>query len=304
MSDTSAAPTGPDPAPTGPDPAPIREPAPDRRRAVGLVRLADQGPDAGIRVLTLDRPHRLNAMDRELVELLHERIGELRADDDARVVILTGAGRGFCSGLDLHETPPAADRSTEGRGTVQRGMDLQQRIATLVPALRGLRIPVIAAVNGAAAGGGLALALASDIRIAASSARFNVAFVRIGLSGCDIGVSWLLPRWIGASRAFELMLTGRIVESDEAARIGLVTRVVPDEELMEEAIATARLICANSPTGVWMTKEVMWSQLEVGSLQAGIDLENRTQILTTFTEDMVEAATAFIGKRPPVFRNR
>jgi len=278
-------------------------PTPDAR-TVRIERIAEEGADAGISILTLDRPERLNAMNRDLIDDLHGAIAELRADDEARVVVLTGAGRGFCAGLDLFDTPPNASASPEGRGPVQRGMDLQQQIATLVPALRGLRIPVIAAVNGAAAGGGLALALAADVRIAATSARFNVAFVRIGLSGCDIGVSWLLPRWIGASRAFELMLTGRIVESDEAERIGLVTRVVADEDLLDSALDTARLICANSPTGVWMTKEVMWSQLEVGSLQAGIDLENRTQIMTSFTEDMAEAATAFLAKRPPEFRNR
>lgn len=279
---------------------------PDPRRAptVRIDQPADDGPDAGIRIVTLDRPDRLNAMNRHLIDDLHHAIDELRCDEDARVAILTGAGRGFCAGLDLYDTPPNASASPEGRGPVQRGMDLQQRIATLVPALRGLRIPVIAAVNGPAAGGGLALALASDVRIAARSARFNVAFVRIGLSGCDIGVSWLLPRWIGASRAFELMLTGRIVESDEAERIGLVTRVVPDDDLLDAAMDTARLICANSPTGVWMTKEVMWAQLEVGSMHAGIDLENRTQIMTSFTEDMAEAATAFLAKRPPEFRNR
>ena len=163
---------------------------------------------------------------------------------------------------------------------------------------------MIAAVNGAASGGGLALALASDVRIAAESARFNVAFVKIGLSGCDIGVSWLLPRLIGASRAFELMLTGRMVSSDEADRLGLVSRVVPDDALMEAATETARLICGNSPTGIWMTKEVMWSNLEAGSLHAGIDLENRTQIMTSFTEDLGEAMSAFLDKRPPVFRNR
>ena len=273
---------------------------------VRLERLAgDDDPlDAGVRVLTLDRPERLNAMDGALIDQLHERIAELRADQDARVVILTGAGRGFCAGLDLFDASPTATASPEGRGAVQRGMDLQQRIATLVPALRGLRIPVIAAVNGPAAGGGLALALASDVRIAGASARFNVAFVRIGLSGCDIGVSWLLPRLIGASRAWELMLTGRLVDAEEADRIGLVTRVVPDDELFSSALETARLIAANSPTGVWMTKEVAWSQLEVGSLQAGIDLENRTQIMTSFTEDMAEAATAFIQKRAPEFKNR
>ena len=271
---------------------------------VRLERVADDGPDAGIRLLTLDRPDTLNAMSRDLIEDLHTRLGELRADEDARVVILTGAGRGFCSGLDLSDPTLTGSGSPEGRGRMQRGMDVQQRIASLVPLLRSLRIPVIAAVNGAAAGGGLALALASDVRIAAESARFNVAFVKIGLSGCDIGVSWLLPRWIGASRAFELMLTGRMVAADEAERIGLVTRVVPDDQLLGSALETARLICNNSPTGIWMTKEVMWSNLEVGSLQAGIDLENRTQILTSFTEDMTEAVTAFLAKRPPEYRNR
>ena len=273
------------------------------------VRLASlagpEGTDEGIRVLTLDRPDRLNAMSLSLIDELHEAIGRVRDDSDARVLVLTGAGRGFCAGLDLVDLAPrGSDGDSEGRGRVQRGMDLQQRIAALVPALRGLRVPVVAAVNGAASGGGLALALASDVRIAGRSARFNVAFVRIGLSGCDIGVSWLLPRWIGASRAFELLLTGRIVESDEAERIGLVTSVVEDDQLMEAALEIARRICANSPTGVWMTKEVMWSQLEVGSLQAGIDLENRTQIMTSFTEDMGEAVGAFLDKRPPTFRNR
>ncbi len=163
---------------------------------------------------------------------------------------------------------------------------------------------MIAAVNGAAAGGGLALALASDVRIAAASARFNVAFVRIGLSGCDIGVSWLLPRLVGASRAFELLLTGRLIDAAEADHIGLVTRVVPDEDLLESALETARAICGNSPMGVRMTKEVMWSQLEIGSLQAGIDLENRTQILTSYTEDHDEASAAFRERRAPAFRDR
>lgn len=165
-----------------------------------------------------------------------------------------------------------------------------------------MRQPVIAAVNGPAAGGGLALALASDVRIASSSAKFNVAFVRIGLSGCDIGVSWLLPRLIGAGRAFELLLTGRIIDATEADHIGLVTRVVPEAELMDSALDTARMIRNNSPMGVWMTKEVMWSNLEVGSLQAGIDLENRTQILTSMTEDHREAMVAFLEKRDPQFK--
>lgn len=158
-------------------------------------------------------------------------------------------------------------------------------------------------MNGPAAGGGLALALASDVRIAAASARFNVAFVRLGLSGCDIGTSWLLPRLIGVSRAFELLLTGRIIDATEADRIGLVTRVVRDGEVVEAALEVARDILANSPMGVRMTKEVMWSQLEIGSLQAGIDLENRTQIVTSHTRDHDEAAGAFREGRAPTFRD-
>ena len=157
--------------------------------------------------------------------------------------------------------------------------------------------------GGRGIGRAIALALGSDIRIAADSARFNVAFVRVGLSGCDVGVSWMLPRLIGASRAYELMLTGRFVDSAEAERIGLVTRVVPGPELLDAALAEAEVILANSPFGVRMTKEVMWSQLEVGSLQAGIDLENRTQVLASTTGDMTEALAAFLEKRPPNFTN-
>lgn len=250
----------------------------------------------GIDLVTLDRPERLNAMDTALIEELHATLDAIAVDPTCRVVILTGAGRGFCAGLDL--ATPAVSPLAAGAGRTQAGMHTQQMIASLVPKLRALRRPVIAAVNGAAAGGGLALALASDVRIGSTSCRFNVAFVRIGLSGCDIGVSWLLPRVIGSGRAFELLLTGRMVESDEADRIGLVNRVVPDADLLDAALETAEAIVANSPFGVWMTKEVMWSQLEIPSLQAGIDLENRTQILASTTGEMQEAVTAFFEGRP------
>lgn len=256
----------------------------------------------GITLLTLDRPERLNAMDMTLIGDLHDALDAVAADPACRVVILTGAGRAFCAGLDLKD--PGRAPGTEGRGRAQAGMATQQHIASLVPKLRGLRQPVIAAVNGAASGGGFALALAADVRIATPAARFNVAFVRIGLSGCDIGVSWLLPRLIGASRAFELLLTGRMVEAEEADRLGLVSRLVPEAELLDAALETAAAIAANSPFGVWMTKEVMWSNLETGSLQAGIDLENRTQILASFTGDMAEAVQAFLEKRPPQYRDR
>ncbi len=262
--------------------------------------LVDQ-PEQGVTRITMNRPERLNAMNAELIGELHDTLASIAGDPTCRVVLLTGAGRGFCAGIDLggYGNAPGADRL----GRVEASFATQTHIATLVPRLRSLPQPVIAAVNGPAAGGGLALALACDIRIASPSARFNAAFVRLGLSGCDIGVSWLLPRLVGASRAWELMLTGRIIEAEEADRIGLVLRVVPADGLLAAALDTARLIVANAPWGVRMTKEVMWSQLEVGSLQAGIDLENRTQVLSSMTGDMQEALAAFLEKRAPRYGN-
>ena len=255
-------------------------------------------PAPQVTLITLNRPERRNAMNVDLLTGLYDALAAAREDRSCRVIVLTGAGPGFCAGLDLAE---GVTLDTAGMGRPQAGMKVQQYIAGLIPLLRSLPQPVIAAVNGAASGGGLALALGSDIRIAARSARFNVAFIKVGLSACDIGTSWLLPRFIGASRAYELMLTGRFADAVEAERIGLVTKVVPDTELLDAALAEADLILANGPFGVRMTKEVMWSQLEIGSLQAGIDLENRTQVLSSFAGDMEEAMAAFLEKRSPRF---
>jgi enoyl-CoA hydratase len=212
---------------------------------------------------------------------------------------VTGAGRAFYAGLDLRGRggAPGAD----ALGPAQSTMAWQEHVAALATRIRQMSQPVIAAVNGAATGGGLALALAADLRLASTSARFSAAFVRVGLSGCDIGVSWLLPRVVGATRAFELMLTGRLIDADEAHTIGLVLDVVPEGEVVEAAHAIARQICENSPFGVRMTKQVMWSNLETSSLQAAIDLENRTQVLASITRDSHEAMAAFVEKRPPRF---
>jgi len=260
--------------------------------------LVDRSTDE-VAVVTLNRPDRRNAMNYALLDGLYTAMADLRADPTCRVIVLTGAGPGFCAGLDLAEGVdiPGPARS----GTVHSGLRVQQYIAGLIPTFRSQPQPIIAAVNGAASGGGLALALGSDVRIAASSARFNVAFIKVGLSACDIGTSWILPRLVGASRAYELMLTGRFADAAEAERIGLVTEVVPDDALLDAALAKAAVILSNSPFGVRMTKEVMWSQLEIGSLQAGIDLENRTQLLSSFSGDMQEAMAAFLEKRPPRF---
>ncbi|HVT77952.1 MAG TPA: enoyl-CoA hydratase/isomerase family protein, partial [Acidimicrobiales bacterium] len=252
--------------------------------------------------LTLNRPDKLNAMNDALVDRLYERCDEIEDDPECRVVILTGQGRGFCAGLDL--TGFGAAPRQKGWGGPGAGLAVQQHIAGLIPRLRALRQPVIAAVNGPCAGGGLALALASDVRVCSESARFNVAFVRIGLSGCDVGVSWLLPRLIGASRATEMMLTGRLITAAEADKYGLVSEVVPDGETVNAALNVATQIVANSPFGVWMTKEASWASREIPSLQAAIDLENRTQILSSFSEDQREAITAFLQKRPPTYQRR
>ena len=185
---------------------------------------------------------------------------------------------------------------------VQDGMAGQERLSRLFERLIRLPQPVIAAVNGAAAGGGLALALAADVRIAGEGASFIVANARIGLSAGECGISWLLPRLIGLSRAFELMLTGRAVDAAEADRIGLVSRVVPVAELMETALGIARTIAANAPFGVRMTKEVVWANLQTPDLQAAIALENRTQVLCALTGDVDEAMAAFREKRAAVWK--
>ena len=258
-------------------------------------------PRAGITQVNMNRPPKLNAMTSGMVQELHAALTAIAEDRETRVVVLTGEGRGFCAGLDLGGYGLAPGFQWEGR--VERGFAVQKHIAALIPRLRSLPQPVIAAVNGPAAGGGFALVLGSDVRIAASSARFNAAFIRIGLSACDIGTSWLLPRLVGAARAQELMLTGRIFDADEAARIGLVTEVVPDNALLEAAYAKAEEIMLNSPIGVALTKEGMWSALEIPGLQAAIDLENRQQIMASFSEDAAETQKARAEKRAPRYRS-
>ncbi|NED63395.1 enoyl-CoA hydratase/isomerase family protein, partial [Streptomyces sp. SID10244] len=249
-------------------------------------------------------PDALNAMNADLIEDLHQAMDTVRTDPEIRAVVLTGRGRAFCAGLDLngYGAPPGTPDAGEGRP--QAGLRVQQHIASLVQACRGTRQPIIAAVNGAAVGGGLGLALMADVRVMSSTATLQASFIHRGLSNCDIGVSWLLPRMVGFSRSAELMLTGRKVTAEEADRIGLTSSVVEPDALLETALDTAECIARNSPFGVWMTKEVMWSNLEVSSLQSAIDLENRTQILSAMTKDHREAVTSFLEKRAPVYQNR
>lgn len=254
-------------------------------------------PSPGIALVTLNRPDKLNAMTSELVQSLHDILDDIADDASVRVVVLTGSGRGFCAGLDLGGYGTAPGRRQPGK--VEASFATQKHIASLIPHMRSIPQPIIAAVNGPAAGGGFALVLGSDIRIASTTAKFNAAFIRIGLSACDIGTSWLLPRLIGAARAQELMLTGRIFEAQEAERIGLVLEMVSPESLLDRAYGKAAEIMLNSPIGVALTKEGMWSALEIPGLQAAIDLENRQQIMATFSDDAQETLRARSEKRPP-----
>jgi enoyl-CoA hydratase len=262
-----------------------------------LLLVAEPAPH--VRQLTLNRPDQLNAMTAELCEELHEELRRIATDRSCRVVILTGAGRGFCAGLDLHGygAAPQNDGSDEPRDRLAN----QEHMSTLILELRALPQPVIAAVNGPAAGFGLALTLGCDIRLAADQAVFRAAFINVGVSNCDMGTSWLLPRLIGASRSHELMLTGRRVDAEEALRIGLVADVVGEARLLERALEPAQQIASLAPWGVRLTKRGIWTALEIPSEQAAVEFEDRQQIMATFGGAVPEAVAAFLEKRPAEF---
>lgn len=248
--------------------------------------------------LTLNRPQALNAMSRTMMLELQHYFGELYTDHSVRVVILRGAGRGFCAGLDLKE-----DRSSEPGGAVA-GLRVQRRVSEIVMRMRRAPQPIISLIHGPASGGGFALALASDIRLAGPKARMNAAFIRIGLSACDVGVSYFLPRLVGSAVASELLLTGRFIDAERARAIGLVSDVVADDALEQAGRAMAQEILGNSPVGVRLTKECLNMSVDAGSLEAVIAMEDRQQILASTTGDMREGVSAFLEKRPPRYEDR
>ncbi len=238
--------------------------------------LTDQ-PAPHLTVVTLNNPGRLNALSMELVSQLHDVLDTL-ARSDTRVVILTGAGRGFCSGLDLSR--PAIAPIAKTRSGPAAGMRTQEFVASLVPKVVGMPQPVIAAVNGAAVGGGFGLAAACDLRIAARSAMFCTQFIKLGLSGCDIGVSYTLPKLVGTTRAADLIFTARRVGAEEAERIGLVSEVVDNDKLQTRAKEIATILLSYSSFGLEMTKQVFRANQDAPNVEAAIALENRTQILS------------------------
>jgi enoyl-CoA hydratase len=264
-----------------------------------MALVSIQSPRPHVRVVTLDNASRLNSLSFALVSDLYAALEEVAADNDCRVVVLTGAGRAFCSGLELEHAgmPPGS----EDLGRHRMGMRAMEYMGGIVPALRAIPQPVIAAIKGPAYGGGMCLSLGTDIRLAGRSAFFCGAGINNGLAGTELGVSWLLPRAVGTSHSAEILLTGKKFDADEALRIGLVSRVVDDDALLDEALDMAAGMCAFSPFGLALTKDTMWASLEVGSLQTAVDLENRTQLLAGHTGNLTEASAAFRQKRPPVY---
>jgi enoyl-CoA hydratase len=246
---------------------------------------------SSISTITLNRPERLNAMSFELVADLHSALDDVAADTDCKVVVLTGAGRGFCAGLDLRDFGSVPAPGEHPR--INKAIDGQAFMANLTVHLRQTPQVVVAAVNGVAFGGGLAIACGADVRIAAESARFCSAFIRTGLTGTDIGISYLLPQLIGASRAADLIFSGREIDAAAAERMGLVSQVVPDAELDNAVTAYAETVAAHSHTGLVLTKEVLWHNVDSTSMPAAIAMENRNQTIAMSTPEVREHMASY-----------
>lgn len=245
--------------------------------------------------LTLNRPNALNAISMQMVHDLSDYFGRLFNDRTTRVVVMRGAGRAFCAGLDIKEF-------AEGRGDevpFGGGFGFQGYLADVYVKMRRCPQPIIAAVHGAASGGGFAFALASDVRIAGESARMNAAFIKLGLSACDMGVSYFLPRAVGSSIAAELMLTGRFIDARRALATGLVSDLVADDQLEAAADQLAHEMLAASPKGLRMTKEGLSLSIDAPSLEAAMAIENRNQLMTSASPNVAEGMRAFIEKRAP-----
>jgi enoyl-CoA hydratase len=264
---------------------------------MALVEVTDDGDH--VRIVRLARPERLNALSIDLAVELDAALAAVGDDNQARVVILTGTGRAFCSGLDLKDYGiiPNIDGLSVHR-IASRSMRIYSQ---LTKRLRSIPQPVIGAVNGPAFGGGLCLALGTDLRIAGASAEFNATGIVNGLTSTEMGVGWILPRLIGSANSNDLLLTGRRVDAAEALRMGLVSRVVDDDDLVDEARTMAASMVRYSHYGLEMTKQALWAELEISSLDAAIEFEDRNQLMAGFTDNLPEAIRAFDQGRDPVY---
>jgi enoyl-CoA hydratase len=257
-------------------------------------------PRPHIALITVNRPERMNSMAFDVMVPLKAALENITYDNAVRVVVLTGAGRGFSSGAD-HKSAGEVPH-VQGLTRPTYALRSMQILDDVILALRRLHQPVIAAVNGAAIGGGLCLALAADIRVAASGAYFRAAGINNGLTASELGLSYLLPRAIGSSRAFEIMLTGRDIDAEEAERIGLVSRQVPEDQLLDTCYAIAERMAAFSRPGIELTKRTLWSGLDAASLEGHMQAEGLGQLFVRLlTTNFEEAVAARAEKRPPVF---
>ena len=239
-------------------------------------------PRSGVVVVRLNRPERLNAINEVMQTELSQALGDLAADPSVHAVVLTGAGRGFCAGIDMRDFGPNAPEAT---APALDRMRFQEAMAALAEAVRQLPQPVIAAVNGPCVGAGLALCLAADIRICSAEASFGNAAILLGLSGAEMGMSYHLPRIVGTSVAADWMLTGRTVTATEADRRGLVSELVEPDRLAGRALELASLIADRAPLGVQLTKRALQINTDAACLASALELENRNQVISHATDD-------------------
>lgn len=250
--------------------------------------------DGAVDWLTLNRPDRLNTLTGTMVEELCDYFDGLRRDFSVRVVVMRGAGRAFCAGLDIKEHL-SGDKVPEAAGRQRPGYHLFD----IVRLMRACPQPIVALVHGPACGGGFAMALAADIRIVGETARMNDAFVALGRSGCELGLTYFLPRIVGLGIASELMLTGAFIDARRAAQVGLANRVVADADMAAAAKEILEPMLRTAPLGLRMTKETLNKALRIGDLDAVIDLEERAQSICGRGPDFEEAMRAFLEKREP-----
>ncbi len=253
-------------------------------------------PEPGIGLLTLNRPDRLNAMSLEMLDELYALCDHLKRHWEIRVLVVTGAGRGFCSGADLVGSGESTELSEAWLNSANHLEGIQKRYAGIITEMRRLPQPIITAVNGVAAGGGFTMVLASDVIYAGPGAKFVPSFINIGLSGGELGTTYFLPRMVGSARAAEILMTGRTVYAEEAERIGLACRLVGEDKLIDTAMDTAREMIDKGEIALRLTKEAFTQNLNAPSLESAIELENRNQSILCFTQKFTEEVIKFAGK--------
>ena len=252
-----------------------------------------------IEILSLNRPDKLNTMNEEMIFALQHYFRGLQDRHDVRVVLFRAEGRAFCAGLDI-----GAWQNDGSHGQVQHHWRTQRSIATVMQLMRQSPQPIIALAQGAACGGGFSLLLASDVRYGAPSLKMNAAYIKIGLGGCDMGSSYLLPRLVGSSLASELILTGRFIHAERAERLGLISEMVDEDQLLATGLSLAEEMLDTAPMGLRLTKDALNRNIDAQSFEAALAIEDRQQVMLCMTEDSREAAKAFFAKRKPEYKDR